>query len=228
MGKTKVSSFEIDHTELTAPYILEHAVYEHRGVKVFKYDIRFITPNTTTIDDKILHSLEHILATTFKQEFEDYMIDLSPMGCKTGFYLTLFDCGREEPKSILRIYLAIMRALYIEVPEPTQYNCGSYQLHNIEGARVFLEGVSREFTIRWVDLEGLQTQAQRIGYKLVKHTPYIRRTLCDCGAKQVTTWSIPEGTKLECKKCNRSATGKTVLEAKLNWNKQLEVENEKD
>lgn len=135
-----IESFKIDHTKLLAPYTRLAGVYVKNETIVKKYDIRFITPNTTYIDDKTMHSLEHLLATAFKKVFQNDMIDLSPMGCKTGFYFTVFNTPDIETK----IETAIRKASTIRIPKPTKKNCGSYLLHNIEGARVFLERIIDE------------------------------------------------------------------------------------
>ena len=135
-----IESFKKDHTKIIAPSINLSATYEKDGVMVVKFDIRLVTPNTTYIDDKTMHSMEHLLATAFKQEFQDDMIDLSPMGCKTGFYFTAFICLDMKT----RIRKAIKKASTVRIPKPTKKNCGSYLLHNIEGARVFLERIADE------------------------------------------------------------------------------------
>lgn len=135
-----IESFKKDHTKIKAPSIDLSATYKKNGVTVVKYDIRLITPNTTYIDDKTMHSMEHLLATALKKEFQSDMIDLSPMGCKTGFYFTAFI----RPCIINKIERAIKKASKTKIPKPTKKNCGSYLLHNIEGARVFLERISKE------------------------------------------------------------------------------------
>ena len=135
-----IESFKKDHTKITAPSINLSATYEKDGVMVVKFDIRLVTPNTTYIDDKTMHSMEHLLATAFKQEFQSDMIDLSPMGCKTGFYFIAFICLNMK----VRIQKAIKKASTVRIPKPTKKNCGSYLLHNIEGARIFLENISKE------------------------------------------------------------------------------------
>lgn len=137
-----IKSFEIDHTRIKAPCIRLADIYERGGVKVIKWDIRFVTPNTTYIDDKTMHSMEHLLATSFKSVFGDDMIDLSPMGCKTGFYLTKFESTATQEK----IREAIKRAVDIKIPEPTKYNCGSYKLHDIENARKYISEVCDGFS----------------------------------------------------------------------------------
>lgn len=135
-----IKSFTVDHTKLKAPSIRLADTYEKNGVEVRKYDLRFVTPNTTYIDDKTMHSMEHLLATAFKEVFQDDMIDLSPMGCKTGFYFTEF----ANDGDIEKIKEAISKASKIGVPVPTKENCGSYLLHNFDGAWVFLERISDE------------------------------------------------------------------------------------
>lgn len=132
-----IKSFEIDHTKLKAPTIRLADIYEKNNVIVKKYDLRFITPNTTYIDDKTIHSMEHLLATAFKEVFQDDMIDLSPMGCKTGFYFTEF----ENENDIEKIKIAIQNAIDIEIPIPTKENCGSYLLHNINNARELIKTI---------------------------------------------------------------------------------------
>lgn len=133
-----IKSFEVNHTLMTAPTIRLADTYQKGDVIVEKYDLRFVTPNTTYIDDKTMHSMEHLLATSFKKQFQDDMIDLSPMGCKTGFYFTVF----KTDITVGRIIKAIEDSSEIEIPTPTKNNCGSYLLHNIEGARCFLKRIS--------------------------------------------------------------------------------------
>lgn len=135
-----IKSFTIDHTKLNAPTIRLADVYERSGVKVCKWDLRFIKPNTTYFDDRTMHSMEHLLATAFKEVFGDDMIDLSPMGCKTGFYFTKFESTATQEK----IREAIRRSINVKIPEPTKYNCGSYQLHDIDNARKVLKDISNE------------------------------------------------------------------------------------
>lgn len=132
-----IKSFKIDHTKLKTPCIRLADVYEKNGVVVKKYDLRFVKPNTTTIDDKVMHSMEHLLATAFKEVFKDDMIDLSPMGCKTGFYVTLFESENEMSK----IIDALVKSSDVKIPKPTEKNCGSYKLHNITEARKFLNEI---------------------------------------------------------------------------------------
>lgn len=45
-----------------------------------------------------MHTLEHFLAGFMREKLDD-VIDISPMGCKTGFYLTSF--GDIDVKDII-------------------------------------------------------------------------------------------------------------------------------
>lgn len=136
-----IKSFEVDHTKLQAPCIRLADIYVRDGVVIKKFDLRFITPNTGTISDEVMHSMEHLLATAFKQVFQDNMIDLSPMGCKTGFYFTEF----ENRLDVIKIKKALRLSPTVEMPEPTEVNCGSYKLHNIPAARELLKAVVDKF-----------------------------------------------------------------------------------
>ena len=76
------------------------------GDKVTKFDLRLVKPNMNALPTAALHTLEHLLATYLRQHL-DGLIDLSPMGCRTGFYLTMWgdiasECVREALMQSLR------------------------------------------------------------------------------------------------------------------------------
>ena len=83
----KVESFKLDHTKVKAPYVRKCCVLDGKsGDKVSKFDLRFLQPNVEAFGTASIHGLEHLLATYLREELEG-LIDLSPMGCRTGFYL---------------------------------------------------------------------------------------------------------------------------------------------
>ena len=89
--KTNVESFDLDHTKVVAPYVrLAGTKIGANGDIVTKYDIRFKQPNKAHMEMPALHSLEHLMADRIRNHSED-VIDLSPMGCQTGFYLALLN-----------------------------------------------------------------------------------------------------------------------------------------
>ena len=88
MNEIKVESFELDHRKVEAPYVREAGeITTPSGDIIKKYDLRLMQPNQGVIPTAAIHTLEHLLAG-FMREKIDNVIDISPMGCRTGFYLS--------------------------------------------------------------------------------------------------------------------------------------------
>ncbi len=89
-----VESFDLDHNAVKAPYVRHCGVHKvgDAGV-VNKFDIRFCQPNKQAMKPEAIHSLEHLLAHTIREHVtkDDHfdIIDISPMGCQTGYYLVV-------------------------------------------------------------------------------------------------------------------------------------------
>lgn len=151
-GKELVESFTLDHTKVKAPFIRLCTVYKgEKGDRVSKYDIRFTQPNEDEMDSAAIHSLEHLFAT-YIREYMDGIIDLSPMGCRTGFYLTVW--GNPDTDDVTKAVLKALRdcADAGEVPAINPVQCGNYRLHNPELAkeyarRIIETGFNKEFII---------------------------------------------------------------------------------
>lgn len=140
--KSKIISFTRDHTKML-PGIYLSATKNHRKYgTVTKFDLRMTRPNQAKISPKALHSLEHLLAVYFSDYFQSGYVDLSPMGCRTGFYLTLF--GKRTLKDLpdFQTVLAKVRK-YKTVPFATKKTCGSADEHNLTGALKVLEKFSK-------------------------------------------------------------------------------------
>ena len=82
----EVESFALDHTRVRAPYVRLAGIYPLAQEKIAKYDLRLAQPNKEALSTGALHSLEHLLAVYFRRH-QEHIIDISPMGCRTGFYL---------------------------------------------------------------------------------------------------------------------------------------------
>src|SRR5690606_14848341 len=95
-----VESFNLDHTQVAAPYIRVADVKELNGETITKFDLRFTQPNERFIPTDALHSLEHLLAENSRNHSDD-VVDLSPMGCRTGFYLIMH--GKKSPEEVARL-----------------------------------------------------------------------------------------------------------------------------
>ena len=133
----KVESFKLDHTKVKAPYVRKCCVLDGKnGDKVTKFDLRFLQPNVEAFGTAALHGLEHLLATYLRETMDD-IIDLSPMGCRTGYYLIMW--GDVEPTYVKE---GLEKALEMvlttdEIPASTAVECGNYRDLSLFGAKEY-------------------------------------------------------------------------------------------
>jgi len=133
--KMNVESFNLDHTKVKAPYVRLVGVTEGaKGDKVYKYDIRFKQPNKAYMEMPGLHSLEHLMAENIR-EHTDAVLDIGPMGCQTGFYLSLIN--HEDYQEVLEIIEKTLKDVLEanEVPACNEVQCGWAANHSLEGAK---------------------------------------------------------------------------------------------
>lgn len=127
----------MDHTKVKAPFVRKCGVLSGpKGDVVSKFDLRFMQPNAAAIPSAALHALEHLLAGYLRDEVEN-VIDLSPMGCRTGFYFIVWG----EP-SVDQITVALRAALNrvleaTEVPAANEIQCGNYRDLSLFGAKEY-------------------------------------------------------------------------------------------
>lgn len=135
-----VESFELDHNAVKAPYV-RHCGVHHVGSDgiVNKYDIRFCQPNKEAMKPDSIHTLEHLLAINIRKHSEKYanwdVIDISPMGCQTGFYLVV--SGEPTVLEIIDVLEETMKeGIEVEeVPAANEKQCGQAKLHDLAGAK---------------------------------------------------------------------------------------------
>ncbi len=145
MKKYNVESFNLDHTKVTAPYVrLASRKTGPAGDTVSKFDIRFAQPIVEFMPDAGIHSIEHLVAEYIRDEL-DGIIDFSPMGCRTGFYLTLF--GSPDEQFIADRMAAVLSQVAAwpdsrPVPGLDPKECGNYREHDLNAAR--------EWAAKWV------------------------------------------------------------------------------
>ncbi|QWU17453.1 S-ribosylhomocysteine lyase /quorum-sensing autoinducer 2 (AI-2) synthesis protein LuxS [Paenibacillus sophorae] len=133
----KVESFQLDHTKVKAPYVRVAGTERNAaGSIVQKYDLRLLQPNTDALPTAALHTLEHLLATYLRDELPG-IIDISPMGCRTGFYLIIWD--EHEPSTVAAALTKVLRkVLETEtVPAVSALECGNYKDHSLFGAKEY-------------------------------------------------------------------------------------------
>jgi S-ribosylhomocysteine lyase len=133
--KMNVESFNLDHRAVKAPYIrvADRKELPHGDVLV-KYDIRFCQPNRGHLEMPTVHALEHTMAENLRNH-ADYIVDFSPMGCQTGFYLIVVgDHPAEEINGLVAAALQDVLAA-TEVPAANEVQCGWGANHDLAGAQ---------------------------------------------------------------------------------------------
>lgn len=135
MKKMNVESFNLDHTKVAAPFVrLAGTKTGVHGDEILKYDIRFKQPNKEHMKMPGLHSLEHLMAENIRNHTEQ-VVDISPMGCQTGFYLSVIN--HDNYDEILEIIEKTLKDVLeaTEVPACNEVQCGWAASHSLEGAK---------------------------------------------------------------------------------------------
>lgn len=145
----KVESFLLDHTKVKAPYVRKCGVQNgQKGDMITKFDLRFMQPNKGEIPTAAIHTLEHLLAGYMREKM-DNIIDISPMGCRTGFYMIAW--GEVEVETVVNALVYSLKKVIEteEVPAVNAVQCGNYRDHSLFSAieyakEVLREGISNE------------------------------------------------------------------------------------
>jgi S-ribosylhomocysteine lyase len=132
----RVESFELDHNTVKAPYVRLAGTEQNGEALVEKYDLRFLQPNEDALPTAAVHTLEHLLAVNLRDELEG-IIDLSPMGCRTGFYLIMWN--QHSPKEIRDALVNVLKKVTETevVPAVSAKECGNYKDHSLFAAQEY-------------------------------------------------------------------------------------------
>ena len=145
-----LDSFTVDHTIMPAP-----AVRKAKGMKTPKgdeltvFDLRFVKPNEEILSQEGIHTLEHLFAGFMREHLnskDTEIIDLSPMGCRTGFYMSVI--GNPSEERVADAWEASMKDVLnvkeqSDIPELNIYQCGTYKMHSLEDAKKIAQTVLR-------------------------------------------------------------------------------------
>ena len=133
--KMNVESFNLDHTKVKAPYIrLADVKTGANGDNIHKYDLRICQPNKGHMEMPALHSLEHLMAEHSRNHTQQ-VVDISPMGCQTGFYIAMIN--HDDYDEVLNIVEKTLNDVINadEVPDCNEMQCGWAASHSLEGAQ---------------------------------------------------------------------------------------------
>lgn len=149
-----LDSFKVDHTKMKAPSVrVAKTMTAPKGDVITVYDLRFCKPNIDKMSNKGIHTLEHLFAGFMRNHLNGKdveIIDISPMGCKTGFYMSLIgspsgEMVAEAWRNSMVDILAVKSKK--EIPELNVYQCGTYAMHSLKKAhkiakKVLKDGIS--------------------------------------------------------------------------------------
>lgn len=137
-----LDSFKVDHTKMTAPAVrLAKTMNTPAGDIISVFDLRFCVPNKAILGEKGMHTLEHLFAGFMRDHLNSSdveIIDISPMGCRTGFYMSLI--GAPSEWRVVRAWERSMNDIIMideneAIPEANEKQCGSYKMHSLEEAK---------------------------------------------------------------------------------------------
>lgn len=140
----KVESFSLDHTKVKAPYVRKCGVQTgEKGDVVSKYDLRFMQPNEEEMPTASIHTLEHLLAVYMREKM-DNIIDISPMGCRTGFYMITW--GETDIDEVIDALNYSLNKIIDteEVPAANEVQCGNYKDHSLFSAKEYAKYVLKK------------------------------------------------------------------------------------
>ena len=132
----KIASFQINHDTLVPGLYLSRA-----DGNVYTYDLRFKRPNKGDyLKIAAMHTIEHLFATVVRNSaFKDKVVYFGPMGCRTGFYLLLFDVddliiAKQIVVESLKLCLELEK-----IPGAKKIECGNYRSHSLKEAKKEIE-----------------------------------------------------------------------------------------
>ncbi|EAJ1423906.1 S-ribosylhomocysteine lyase [Campylobacter coli] len=143
-----LDSFKVDHTKMPAPAVrLAKTMKTPKGDDISVFDLRFCIPNKDIMSEKGTHTLEHLFAGFMRDHLNSDLveiIDISPMGCRTGFYMSLI--GTPDEKSVAKAWEASMKDVLNvsdqnKIPELNIYQCGTCAMHSLNEAKEIAQKV---------------------------------------------------------------------------------------
>ncbi len=137
-----LDSFRVDHTRMDAPAVrVAKSMATPKGDDITVFDLRFCVPNEEILSERGIHTLEHLFAGFMRNHLNSdsvEIIDISPMGCRTGFYMSLVGTPTED--TVAASWKAAMADVLTvkakeDIPELNEYQCGTYEMHSLEEAK---------------------------------------------------------------------------------------------
>ncbi len=143
-----LDSFLVDHTKMQAPAVrLAKRMQTPCSDAITVFDLRFCKPNQEIMSQEGTHTLEHLFAGFMREHLNSdsvEIIDISPMGCRTGFYMSVI--GSPSEQEVAKAWEASMRDILNvkseeDIPELNIYQCGTCKMHSLKDAKAIAKSV---------------------------------------------------------------------------------------
>lgn len=134
-----IKSFEVDHTKI------EKGLYISRvDGNIVTYDLRMVKPNTPPyLENAGLHTFEHLMATYLRNsDFENNIVYVGPMGCRTGFYVLVRDISEDNSLKLIKSALEFIKNFVGDIPGATEKECGNFRDHDLDKARIYAKDMA--------------------------------------------------------------------------------------
>ncbi|MBP6325365.1 MAG: S-ribosylhomocysteine lyase [Sulfurospirillum sp.] len=163
-----LDSFCVDHVKMPAPAVrIAKKMKTPRGDDLSVFDLRFCKPNQAILPERGIHTLEHLFAGFMREHLNGdgvEIIDISPMGCRTGFYMSLV--GNPEEERVVKAWEKAMKdVLHVksesEIPELNAYQCGTFKMHSLDEAHAIASSVLSQ-GIGVMDNEALKLDTSKL------------------------------------------------------------------
>jgi S-ribosylhomocysteine lyase len=132
----------VDHTKMPAPAVrVAKTMQTPSNDTITVFDLRFCRPNEENLSQEGIHTLEHLYAGFMREHLNGdgvEIIDISPMGCRTGFYMSLI--GTPDERRVAKAWKESMEDILNvkkqeDIPELNVYQCGTYKMHSLSDAK---------------------------------------------------------------------------------------------
>ncbi len=164
-----LDSFTVDHTIMPAPAVRKAKTMRSKSRdEITVYDLRFYKPNVDKMSGRGIHTLEHLFAGFIREHLNGKnveIIDVSPMGCRTGFYMSVL--GSPSEKKVAKAWKKSMQDVLKvkskkDIPELNIYQCGTYKMHSLKDAKKIADDILSH-KIGVMDNEALKLDLKKLG-----------------------------------------------------------------
>ncbi|WP_298770341.1 S-ribosylhomocysteine lyase [uncultured Shewanella sp.] len=137
-----LDSAKVDQTRMNVPAVRKaKSMATPKGDTICVFDLRFCIPNIERLNEEGMHTVEHLFEGFMHSHLDTNtvsVINVSPMGSRTGFYMSVI--GIPSEFDVADAWLASMEGVLninalSDVPELNQYQCGAQDMHSLDEAK---------------------------------------------------------------------------------------------